>query len=507
MHFVTYCLETDRSNNDSFKSNEIRAHAHPDYLNPPSASKFADATYGRIKPCENSLFFEETIPVNPFTNSDRLSVFKNLSAGNPVEATLNTKRKIDSVPLMSGIKVRGKSPILKLCLPCPTPKPFRNIPRDTSGHIATVYPFHVKDTYQLNHDIYNNNDDDNNNNNFNNRYNNNNNNNNNEYYDNNNDNYNDYNINNSNESPLKLQVSPKNGRFPSFGQNEIDNRLHQQSINYPYYNQDTLPSQEMNDIKFCQREILSAPELTRSFTPTLIHVQNQRIYSSFSNDSNEEIRRILHSKERHQIPQMRHLFYHDDERHSEDHFRKDFFTRGISHEADYGSTPSFNYSNRAGSERDGSRDEIVYNEKRGGEKEYIEADQSDHTWSKSFSFSPISSRSSDNEEIEREREMDYGIKRVVSNEGERDGYEYRDFDRKHYDQNKSLSLQYNNNTTSVLLNKFQQSQSQSRRRYDNPSPSTISMISGFSSVNISNQKLLKKVAQYELLRAARQHLN
>ena len=163
MHFVTYCLETDRSNNDSFKSNEIRAHAHPDYLNPPSASKFADATYGRIKPCENSLFFEETIPVNPFTNSDRLSVFKNLSAGNPVEATLNTKRKIDSVPLMSGIKVRGKSPILKLCLPCPTPKPFRNIPRDTSGHIATVYPFHVKDTYQLNHDIYNNNDDDNNN--------------------------------------------------------------------------------------------------------------------------------------------------------------------------------------------------------------------------------------------------------------------------------------------------------------------------------------------------------
>lgn len=128
MHFVTYCLEVDNFNNNGIKSAEIRAHAHPDYLHSSDARFFVDITNGRLKPCENTLFFDESIPVNPYINNVRLEVFKTLSFGKSVKSSIGILDEYSPACLVLASTVTAENPIPNLCLNCsqshPSKKPI-----------------------------------------------------------------------------------------------------------------------------------------------------------------------------------------------------------------------------------------------------------------------------------------------------------------------------------------------------------------------------------------------
>ena len=128
MHFVTYCLEVDNFNNNGIKSAEIRAHAHPDYLHSSDARFFVDITNGQLKPCENTLFFDESIPVNPYINNVRLEVFKTLSFGKSVKSSIGIIDEYSPACLVLASTVTAENPIPNLCLNCsqshPSKKPI-----------------------------------------------------------------------------------------------------------------------------------------------------------------------------------------------------------------------------------------------------------------------------------------------------------------------------------------------------------------------------------------------
>ena len=127
MHFVTYCLEVDHFNNNSIKSAEIRAHAHPDYLHSSDARFFVDMTNGRFKPCENTLFFDESIPLNPFINNVRLEVFKTLSVGKSVKSSIDMFDKHSPACLILPSTIRAADPIPNLCFDCTQSHPSKNL--------------------------------------------------------------------------------------------------------------------------------------------------------------------------------------------------------------------------------------------------------------------------------------------------------------------------------------------------------------------------------------------
>ena len=81
MHFVTFCnLETSGGHNQHECDAEISAYVHPAYMCPnPSTHR------------QLGIFMEETLPVNPFINVDRLNVFKTLSLGLTIDPTSDGK--------------------------------------------------------------------------------------------------------------------------------------------------------------------------------------------------------------------------------------------------------------------------------------------------------------------------------------------------------------------------------------------------------------------------------
>ena len=90
MHFVIFCnMKLEKSNSHHHAEAEIAAFAHPEYENPlqsnhsmilPSSSEGfqSNNVHNGHQQC---FFLEVTLAVNPFTNVNRLDVFRNLSCG------------------------------------------------------------------------------------------------------------------------------------------------------------------------------------------------------------------------------------------------------------------------------------------------------------------------------------------------------------------------------------------------------------------------------------------
>ena len=86
MHFVIYCsMKLENSNSHRHAEAEIAAYAHPGYKYPPESyhTLIVPSSSPKCKQSNNlqSFFLEGDLAVNPFTNVNRLEVFRNLSRG------------------------------------------------------------------------------------------------------------------------------------------------------------------------------------------------------------------------------------------------------------------------------------------------------------------------------------------------------------------------------------------------------------------------------------------
>ena len=90
MHFAIFCsMDLEKSNSHRYAEAEIAAFAHPGYKYPlesahsmilPSSPKGYQSN-NDLTGHQQCFLFEGTLAVNPFTNVNRLDVFRNLSCG------------------------------------------------------------------------------------------------------------------------------------------------------------------------------------------------------------------------------------------------------------------------------------------------------------------------------------------------------------------------------------------------------------------------------------------
>ena len=110
MHFVIYCsMDLETSNSHRHAEAEIAAFAHPGYKYPLestnnfiiSSSPKCDQSSNLDTSHQQCFFWEGNLAVNPFTNVNRLDVFRNLSRGEGSQLLISRKESYRSSPSVS----------------------------------------------------------------------------------------------------------------------------------------------------------------------------------------------------------------------------------------------------------------------------------------------------------------------------------------------------------------------------------------------------------------------
>ena len=104
MHFVIYCsMDLETSNSHRHDEAEIAAFAHPGYKYPlesshtvivPSSSPKCNQSNNLHTGDQQCFFLEGNLAVNPFTNVNRLEVFRNLSCGEGSQLLISTRESL-----------------------------------------------------------------------------------------------------------------------------------------------------------------------------------------------------------------------------------------------------------------------------------------------------------------------------------------------------------------------------------------------------------------------------
>ena len=104
MHFVIYCsMDLETSNSHRHAEAEIAAFAHPGYKYPlesshtvivPSSSPKCNQSNNLHTSDQQCFFLEGNLAVNPFTNVNRLEVFRNLSCGEGSQLLISTRESL-----------------------------------------------------------------------------------------------------------------------------------------------------------------------------------------------------------------------------------------------------------------------------------------------------------------------------------------------------------------------------------------------------------------------------
>ena len=151
MHFVIFCsMELESANSHRHAEAEIAAFAHPRYKYPlesnrsripPSSSSKGYQSNSVHTSHQQCFFLDETLAVNPFTNVNRLDVFRNMSCGGERSRQLfSTRESTSCSPSVSSecVSTRKSCPVqVSLDAAAPPERAYASPRNDLQPHFSS----------------------------------------------------------------------------------------------------------------------------------------------------------------------------------------------------------------------------------------------------------------------------------------------------------------------------------------------------------------------------------